>query len=232
MQVYFKCRGQGINYITQKKQAGSNMLKFVNYRKAYNGKPIVEIGNLMLEAGTYWLKGENGSGKSTLLKSIGGLIPYEGEISVHGLPDNRKNRMKYRSIVNYGEANPEYPRFLRGNDLLMLYKNAKAGGAEQLDYLINSFGIEKFKNEKIGDYSSGMVKKLSLALAFIGNPGLILLDEPLITLDKDAVQVILKLISEQSKKGVSVIFSSHQDFMENGTLTVQQLLLNNGTLNF
>jgi ABC-2 type transport system ATP-binding protein len=63
----------------------------------------------------------------------------------------------------------------------------------------------------IGSYSSGTIKKLSLVLAFIGNPPLILLDEPFATLDAEAAILLGELISEyQQDLGVSFIFSSHQ----------------------
>ena len=63
----------------------------------------------------------------------------------------------------------------------------------------------------MSSYSSGMLKKLSLVLAFIGNPVLILLDEPFITLDMDAVRGLQQLIEQKQAAGVSFCISSHQD---------------------
>ena len=72
-----------------------------------------------------------------------------------------------------------------------------------------------------------MIKKLSLVLAFMGNPRLILLDEPLITLDKDAAGSILDLIKEYALSGVSVIITSHQEFTGNAGKNFKKLLLTN-----
>jgi ABC-2 type transport system ATP-binding protein len=64
--------------------------------------------------------------------------------------------------------------------------------------------------KKLGTYSSGMVKKLSLTLAFIGNPKYILLDEPLITIDVSALEVICSIVKKKFKQGISFIITSHQ----------------------
>ncbi|HTE24545.1 ATP-binding cassette domain-containing protein, partial [Flavitalea sp.] len=61
------------------------MLIFQNFKKAYNRETVIGIENLFLDSGVYWIKGENGTGKSTLLKSIAGLIPFEGQISLAGV---------------------------------------------------------------------------------------------------------------------------------------------------
>jgi ABC-2 type transport system ATP-binding protein len=82
-----------------------------------------------------------------------------------------------------------------------------------------------------GAYSSGMLKKLSLILAFAGNPKWILLDEPLITLDAEAVQVILQLIEQTYKSGVSFLLTSHQDVaFPNHNLPLQTLYIKDKTI--
>jgi len=206
------------------------MLIFQNFKKAYNRETVIGIENLFLDSGVYWIKGENGTGKSTLLKSIAGLIPFEGQISLAGVMNNDKNINTYRRMVNYGEAEPLFPGFLKANDLLMLFKHAKSATTEQVDYLITKLGIKKYRYKRIGEYSSGMIKKLSLALAFIGEPTLVLLDEPLITLDADAVNTVLELIEEYHAKGVSFIFTSHQELREDTTFKVEMFLLENHQL--
>src|SRR5207253_2363557 len=100
--------------------------------------------------------------------------------------NTQKNMLSYRRIVNYAEAEPLYPEFLKGSDLVSLYQNTKAASSEQVQKLLTKLGVVNFQSKEIGTYSSGMIKKLSLVLAFMGNSKLILLDEPLITLDKDA----------------------------------------------
>jgi ABC-2 type transport system ATP-binding protein len=207
------------------------MLQFKKYKKFYDKELILEIEDTILEDGVYWIKGDNGSGKSTLMKSIAGLIPFEGEINLSGLSNNQKNLMEYRRIVNYGEAEPVYPEFLKGSDLVALYQNIKGGSAEQLTSLLTRLGVKKFQSKETGAYSSGMAKKLSLVLAFIGTPKLILLDEPLITLDKETTGIVMELITEYAAQGVSIIFTSHQEFKDKMSFPLHTLLLNNHSLN-
>ena len=203
------------------------MLTFHQFRKSYNNELIVEIENLSLGPNVYWILGENGSGKTTLLKSIAGLVPYDGDINFQGIFNNNKDRQSFRKIVNYAEAEPQYPEFLNGMDLIQFYKKAKDAPNGQISRLLSLLDVESFASRKIGEYSSGMIKKLSLVLTFIGNPQLILLDEPLITLDKDAAGAILQLIKEYALSGISVILTSHQDFSGNTGINFKKLLLIN-----
>lgn len=200
------------------------MLQFDTVKKYYGGFLALDIPSLTLNNGIYWLKGENGSGKTTFLKMIGGLHPFEGNIS---LPKYsiKKNRVAYLQLVNYAEAEPLYPLFLTARDLVELYCHTKKGNLQKTISLLEQLHIIDAYTKPLGTYSSGMLKKLSLALAFIGNPHWILLDEPLITVDADAVSIICSLTNRsQTEDGVSFIITSHQPFQP-GTLHITQTLL-------
>ncbi len=165
-----------------------------------------------LDGQFYWLKGENGSGKSTLFRSMAGLIPFTGEIEVAGRAIH-KDRIGYRMIVNYAEAEPVYPTFLTGRELVNFYATTKKADPQQVEELIVALGIGAYVGNKTGTYSSGMLKKLSLVLAFIGNPRLILLDEPLITLDQASVTNLMDMIEQAITKGITIIITSHQQLV-------------------
>ncbi len=185
------------------------MLQIRNYIKKYPtaSDPVLSIPGYQLAAGIYWIKGHNGSGKTSLLKSIAGLIPFEGDISVDGLHINR-NRMAYTRMVNYAEAEPQYPPFLDGITLIDFYKSTK--GVHFPETLFRQLGVEKFMHQKTATYSSGMLKKLSLVLGLTGQPKLVLLDEPLIALDIAAVETLQSAILQYSRQGVSFLITSHQ----------------------
>ena len=187
------------------------MLEFKNFKKKYNGELILATDHFFIDRGTYWVKGDNGSGKSTLLKCIAGLIDFDGEIKFDGM-SNRKNISAFRMAVNYMEAEPLYPKFLKAGDLASVYKNAKSATEAQVKHLLSRLGVKSFLSKDLEELSSGMTKKLSLALAFLGSPKLILLDEPFITLDSLTIKTVVELISESASGGVSVIFTSHQEF--------------------
>lgn len=205
------------------------MLNISNYIKKYPGQqePVLTISSLILQKGIYWIKGENGAGKTSLFKSIAGLITFEGDIAVNDL-HIRKQRMEYSKQVNYAEAEPLYPPFLSGKDLIDFYLDIKEGDFPKA--IFDGFGVAKFMKQKTATYSSGMMKKLSLVLAFTGRPALILLDEPLIALDTAAVEILEQYILQSSKTGVSFLITSHQPLaarLMEGTTT---LLLQNKTL--
>lgn len=199
------------------------MLTISNFIKKYPGStaPVLSISECILQESIYWIKGENGSGKTSLMKSVAGIIPFEGDIAVNDLHIH-KNRMNYTRIVNYAEAEPIYPTFLSGKELIDFYKATKGGHFP--DALMNGLGVEKFMHQKTATCSSGMLKKLSLVLGFIGSPKLILLDEPLIALDVAAVAILQSAIMDYSNRGVSFLITSHQ-LLNNQLLTGTTTLL-------
>ena len=187
------------------------MLHFTNFNKFYSNFPALKISDLTLDKGIYWVKGVNGSGKSTLLKSIAGILSFDGEITLNNNISIKKHATAYRKLVNFAEAEPLFPEFLTGTEMLALFAAAKGAPKDQEVYFIESMNMQSYINRPIGTYSSGMLKKLSLLLAFIGHPQLILLDEPLITIDTDALMVLYKWINKlHAEEGVSFMLSSHQ----------------------
>ena len=185
------------------------MLTLTNFSKTYPGntEPVLSIAHFELGQGTYWIKGENGSGKTSLLKSVAGLVPFSGQVSFDGV-DINKSRMAYAQMVNYAEAEPQYPPFLTGKELVDFYLATKGG--QYPAPLAKSLGVEKFLQQKTATCSSGMLKKLSLVLAFTGTPKLVLLDEPLIALDVAAVDALQAAIKSYGSQGVMFLITSHQ----------------------
>jgi ABC-2 type transport system ATP-binding protein len=188
------------------------MLQFEQTEKFYGNHLALQIPSLGLEKGLYWLKGENGSGKTTMMKMIAGLHPFKGDILMDGI-SIKKNRNDFLRFVNYGEAEPIYPSFLTAQDLVELYCTTKKADISLTIEQLKALHIYDTYQNAIGSYSSGMLKKLSIALALVGNPKWILLDEPLITMDVSAVALVCEWIKNlQREKAVSFIISSHQSF--------------------
>lgn len=207
------------------------MLHFTHFQKSYGSEPVIAIPDLTLKQGIYWLQGENGAGKTTLLKAIAGLIPFTGQIAVCGA-DIRQHRMAYRRMVNWADAEPLYPEFLTGTDLIHFYQQTLSADKEAVKRILKLFGTDRYVHQKVSTYSSGMTKKLSLTLAFMGQPKWILLDEPLITLDTAAIDTCLILIHKYQQKGVSFLITSHQPFADKAPFTTQLLRIENKTLQY
>jgi ABC-2 type transport system ATP-binding protein len=209
------------------------MLQFQNFTKSYGNYPALKIENLQLQAGIYWIKGVNGSGKSNLLKSIAGILAFDGDILIDNNISIKKQPVAYRKLVNFAEAEPVFPDFLTGSEMIALFADAKDAPTGQEEHYIKSMGMQSFAGRPVGTYSSGMMKKLSLLLAFLGKPKLILLDEPLITIDTASLAVLNTWIRERhEQEGTSFLLSSHQ-ILEDGSLPVSgELLVEDQTLKF
>ncbi len=205
------------------------MLQFNHVYKTYDQQPVLEISTLNLERSVYWLQGINGSGKTTFLRMLAGLIPFKGDILLYGI--NLHHRpLPYRRLVSFAEAEPLYPGFITGSELVRFYQEIRKAASVQTDMLINLFRMHRFLSLPIGTYSSGMIKKLSLLLAFIGKPSLILLDEPLATLDEATIHIIPELISAYyTEFTTSFRFSSHQPF-KTYSLTISKILISDESL--
>ena len=187
------------------------MLSFHNFSKSYNGQLVLSINHLTLTPGIYWVRGENGSGKSTLFKSLAGLQPFDGEIEFDDTIRIKKHPVDFRKRVNYSEAEPVFPGFLTSKDLIQFIGKIKESSQQQQDHYTDQFGIRSFLDKPCDAYSSGMMKKLSLALAFLGTPKVIILDEPLITLDEQTRAILITLIKEANEKNdIITLLSSHQ----------------------
>ncbi|OQP42780.1 hypothetical protein A4H97_11490 [Niastella yeongjuensis] len=189
------------------------MIHLQQVQKKYDQKLILNVPEFKLDKGIYWIYGLNGSGKTTFLKIIAGMIPFDGEAHINTI-SLKKNGVNYRKLVSFAEAEPVYPSYITGRDLVLFYQKIRKATPSQIDRLIAFSGLGPHLDNPIGTYSSGMVKRLSLLLAFIGNASFILLDEPLATLDTEAVHALPDLINEfRQQYGCSFIFSSHQPFL-------------------
>jgi len=207
-------------------------LSFTNYRKTFGAVEVLKIKELNLDSGIYWVKGENGSGKSTLFKSIAGIIDFEGIIVLNHSLNSKKQTVEFRKQVNFAEAEPLFPEFLTGKDLINLFVDAKNAPASQSDFYLSDMKMQTYINEPVGAYSSGMLKKLSIVLAFLGNPQLILLDEPLITLDTESLKILYKWIENKHvEEGVSFMISSHQALSFDSGIVIKTLIVESQTLN-
>lgn len=207
------------------------MLQLNHFSKSYRGRAVLRIDSFAFSPGIYWIQGANGSGKSTLLKAIAGVVPFEGDILLAGQLSVKHQAVAYRRLVNFAEAEPVFPEFLTGRELIHLFRAAKNGPPHQEDFYLEGLQMTSYVHEPVGSYSSGMLKKLSLVLAFLGQPTCIVLDEPLTTLDAAAIPVLCSWMARQhAEHGTSFLLSSHQAFAVGALPAVQQLLIKHATL--
>jgi ABC-2 type transport system ATP-binding protein len=189
------------------------MLELIQVKKDYGANRVLDIPYFHLESGIYWLQGPNGAGKTTLLRVIAGILTCKGDIRVQGR-SLRKDPVDYRRLVNWGDAEPLYPGFLNGIELVSFYSRILGADKSQMEKLCDLLGIGSWLGARAAVWSSGMTKKISLLLAMLGRPALILLDEPFITLDDAGNRGLTTLINEYHKLyGTAFLLSSHQEML-------------------
>lgn len=185
------------------------MLSIKNYSKSYNGKEVLSFPEHSFEKGIYLVQGINGSGKTTLFKSVSGIIKFKGDCTINDV-NLKNNPIDYRRLINYCEAEPLFPGFLTGMELISFTAKAKNSSEGEVNSLSEVFGIKEFWNNPISTYSSGMLKKTALTMAFCGSPKIILLDEPFTTIDQETTKRLCGLINDYNTKGCTFIISAHQ----------------------
>ena len=202
------------------------MLHLTNFSKTYHGRAVLHIDDFALAPGLYWVQGANGAGKSTLLGAIAGVTPFAGDIQLSGGPSLKRQPAAYRRLVNFAEAEPVFPEFLTGRELISLFREAKNGPPGQEDAYLEELRMTAYVHEPVGTYSSGMLKKLALVLAFLGRPTCIVLDEPLTTLDAEAIPILCGWMARQRvEQGTSFLLSSHQELAPEALPGLQRLLI-------
>ncbi|QES90212.1 ABC transporter ATP-binding protein [Rhizosphaericola mali] len=186
------------------------MIQFQSFEKKYGKTLVIAVSKLKLTSKIYWIHGKNGSGKSTLLQSIAGMLRFNGDIKIEDY-SLKKNPSLCKSWINYAPAEPRYPPFLSGKEIIQLYIQTKNGNIKNVDYLISELGMSNYMDLPISSYSSGMLKKVALVAAFTGDVKWILLDEPFNAIDQYSIEILSKWIQYFHKeKGIGFILTSHQ----------------------
>ncbi len=187
------------------------MIEVINFKKEYLGNTILFIPELRINGPISWFKGVNGSGKSTFFKALSGIIPFEGKIVFKEVIDLVKEPLKARSMINYAYAEPVFPAFLSGKDILEYCTKTNRGSKAELNNYAEIFEIKDWYHKSCGSYSSGMNKKISLIAAFLGSPQILALDEPLTTVDASSQKIVARLIFERKQQNLLTLIASHQN---------------------
>lgn len=153
--------------------------------------------------------GANGSGKSTTIRMLIGLItPSAGRVSLFGR-DLATEPSLLRRVGSLVDGGAFYP-FLSGRRNLEVLAKTHGGGAERIDALLDQVGLTRKSGRKVKRYSTGMRQRLGVAAALLGDPDIVILDEPVNGLDVAGIQDMRRLIrSLASDHGKTVFLSSH-----------------------
>lgn len=163
------------------------------------------------EGCVYGFLGPNGAGKTTTLKLLLGLLkPTAGTITFFGQKMTDKNRL---SILKHTGSLIESPSFyghLTGLENLEIIAKLKKAPANEIENVLRTVRLYDQQSKKVKQYSLGMKQRLGIAMALLGNPRVLILDEPTNGLDPAGIQEIRQLIKElPQNRQMTVIVSSH-----------------------
>ncbi|BBG22917.1 putative branched-chain amino acid transport ATP-binding protein LivG [Sulfuracidifex tepidarius] len=155
------------------------------------------------------LLGPNGSGKTTSIRIVMGLIyPNEGKVSVLG--QNPFSRKEIFREIGYVQELPNLPPFMSGREVLEMSCSIKGIDKAEVGRVLELVGMKEFADRKIAKYSKGMTQRIAIAEALLGNPSLLIMDEPNIGTDPIINLKIREIIEGLKRGGTSVFMTSHQ----------------------
>lgn len=206
-------------------------LRLTGITKRYRNTTVLGPLSLELQKGRiYGLIGENGAGKSTLIRIIMGLSKQTtGDIEIFGQSGKRGLALARADIGYVPDSSASYP-------LLSAYDNLKARSLEwgadqhQIPKLLETVGLAQAGAKKARSFSLGMRRRLDLAVALLGNPSMLILDEPTNGLDPLGTIEMRNLIRRlNAERGITVIISSH-NLAELNRIADEYLVLSSGSL--
>lgn len=175
---------------------------------------VLRVKNLDLrvpEGAVYGFLGPNGAGKSTTLKLILGLVkPTTGTIKVFGQTVCERNRLGILKDVGSLIESPACYEHLSGQENLRIFQTIRGLPANEIQRVLEIVRLQDQKDKIVNQYSLGMKQRLGLANALLGNPRLLILDEPTNGLDPAGIQEMRELIASLPRQyGMTVLVSSH-----------------------
>lgn len=163
------------------------------------------------EGCVYGFLGPNGAGKTTTLKLLLGLLkPTEGTITLLGKKMTDQNRLSLLKHTGSLIESPSFYGHLTGLENLQIIAKLKKVSAAEITAVLNTVRLYEQKDKKVRQYSLGMKQRLGIAMALLGNPRLLILDEPTNGLDPAGIQEIREFIKNLPiLRQMTVLVSSH-----------------------
>ncbi|WP_428268185.1 ABC transporter ATP-binding protein [Haliangium sp.] len=190
--------------------AGQEMLRVAGVCKRLGGRTILDHVDVVCDGGEICvIEGPNGSGKSTLLRVIAGLLePDRGYVELAGEALAARPVAARRRLGYVPEA-ADPPGYMTGRELFALVRALKR--AEPLSAeLQQALGLEGIDDQRIERLSLGQRRRVCLGAALIGDPAVLVLDEPTNGLDRDGVAQLVDILDARRRAGAAVLVATHE----------------------
>lgn len=185
----------------------TDLLTTHNLRKAFKDQVVLDGIDLHVPKNqVYCLLGPNGAGKTTLMKILTGMISKtSGQVIFDNHEWSRKDLKNIGSLI---ENAPLYGNLTAQENLKVITK-LRGIDDSVIDNILDTVGLNNTGHKLSKDFSLGMKERLGIGLALVGEPKLLILDEPTNGLDPVGIQQLRNLISEFKNKDITIIISSH-----------------------
>jgi len=185
----------------------NSVLKISGLNKRYGGLQALNDLNLNVQNGTiYGLLGPNGSGKTTTLSiALGVLKQTSGDYFWFGAPPSPKSRLRIGGLIE----EPNFYPYMSLCDNLRIVAKIRGVPENQINHVLGITNLLKRKYSKFKNLSSGLKQRLALASALLGDPDVLVLDEPTKSLDPEGFSDLRKIIQDEAQKGKTIILASH-----------------------
>src|SRR3989454_11188339 len=213
---------------------GPLVLQFQNTVKDYGSKKIGPVDLSIGKGEIVGFLGPNGSGKTTCIRLMLGLIrPSSGNVRVNGY-DPISKHVEALNHVAYSPELPNIQTFLTPTELLTLVLHELGFQADkdaEIKRVLELVGLE-YRDTKVGKLSKGMVQRLSVAQALIGDPELLILDEPMLGLDPAGSAHFREVFREFAVGGKGTVFMYSHMMNEVESLCTSVLIIHSGRILF
>ena len=190
------------------------MIELTNLTKDYGTTLAVNHLSLNVSAGEiYGFIGPNGAGKTTTIRMMGGIIePTAGKIVIAGI-DVEKDPVAAKKIIGFVPDRPYLYEKLTGMEFLKfvadLYHVEPERLARKSEDLLKQFALWEWADEIIEAYSHGMKQRLIIAAALLHDPKVMIIDEPMVGLDPEAVSMVKHILKGLAARNVTIFVSTH-----------------------